>query len=597
MLSNVSMFKMTYKRLAIRGNMHYQEVEMTIQQGIIKWPIVVRLVLIFTITTVSAFQTHTVKTSIGIINGFVEDVSLSEKTDFLLPDGPSGTTVKLRKYFGIPFAEPPVGNRRFKKPDPKTPLTTPLNAFNHNKACFQVTPLKHGNAPTDEDCLYLNIYAPETLHNEKLAVMIWIYGGAFMHGFSDMYVADFLAIYGNVIVVTFNYRMSVWGFLSTGDENAPGNYGLWDQHLAIKWIHDNIAKFGGDTNRVTVFGESAGSASVIFQSLYPGNKALFQRAIAQSGSIGAFWSVNENTTQLARHLGTLADCETVDNKSLIDCLRDVPNHKLEEFVSDFSYGLVTLPSPFTPVNDGLFINYDQKHALDMENGLPVDAKEMFSSVDLMTGVNSGEGSIFVLPFFGVKDRENFLPNRTYFEEYLVSIFFNAVYGGTVPQSVRASIIAEYTNWKDPDNKYNVRDEFLSLWGDSVFGEGLYRTLNKHEALASNQKKTYMYFFDEEPDYRSGYVPMTWFKKLGHAEDIPFLFGFLSSNLANEYFKVTPSEWEEKLSRDIIRLWSNFAKTGNPNSPSETGINWIPYTKTNKTYLQITRNMTSENVKR
>jgi carboxylesterase type B len=476
-------------------------------------------------------------------------------------DGSSGTTVKLRKYFGIPFAEPPVGKRRFKKPDTKTPLTEPLNAFNHSKACSQVTVYKLGDVPTDEDCLYLNIYAPETIQDEKLAVMVWIYGGSLMHGFSDMYVADNLAIYGNVIIVTFNYRMSVWGFLSTGDENAPGNYGLWDQHMAIKWVHDNIAKFGGDTNRVTVFGESAGSTSVIFQSLYPGNKALFQRAIAQSGSIGAFWSINENITQNARHLGTLAECETSDNKALVDCLRAVPNHKLEEFVSDFSYGLLTFPSPFTPVNDGLFINYDQKHAFDLGNELPVATKEMFSSIDLMTGVNSREGSLFVIPLFGVMDPENFLPNRTFFEEYLISIFLETVYGGLEPQSARAFIIAEYTNWKDPDDKHNIREEFVSLWGDSVFGEGLYRTLNKHATLASNRNKTYMYFFDVEPDFTGGYVPMTWFKKLGHGEDIPFLFGFLNSDVIKDELKVTPSVWEQEMSRDIIRLWSNFAKTG------------------------------------
>ena len=510
--------------------------------------VILSLLLTTTVTTVSTFQTHTVHTNIGTITGLVENVTLSTNT------------VKIRKYFGIPFAEPPIGNLRFKKPMQKAPLTAPLNAFNHSKACSQVTIYKLGDVPTDEDCLYLNIYAPETSQSEKLAVMVWIYGGGFLHGFSNMYVSDYLAAFGNVIVVTFNYRLSVWGFLSTNDKHAPGNYGLWDQHMAIKWVHDNIGKFGGDTGRVTIFGESAGSASAIFQTLYPGNIGLFQRAIAQSGSIGAFWSINKNITQNTRHIGTLADCDTTDNKALVDCLRNVPNHKLEEFVSAFSYGLLTFPSPFTPQSDGEFINYDQKQALDSDNTLPTNIQKMFSSIDLMTGVNSGEGSLCVLPMFGVSDPETFLPNRTYFEGKLVDIFLNTIYDSIIPQCARAAIVAQYTNSSDPDNKYNVREEFVSLWGDSVFGEGLYRTLNKHESLTSDMNKTYMYYFDVEPDFKGAFVP-TWFKKLGHAGDIPFLFGFLNSDVVKEELKITPSAWEKHLSREVIKMWSNFAKTG------------------------------------
>ncbi|XP_053380962.1 cholinesterase 1-like [Mercenaria mercenaria] len=543
------------------------------------------LFLLGTVTTVSAFQITSVETKIGTINGKVENVTWF------------GETFKIHKYFGIPFAEPPVGELRFKKPVPKSSLNKPLDAFNHSHACHQVTIYKLGNVSTDEDCLYLNIYAPERQsENEKLAVMVWIYGGSFMHGFSDIYVADNLATYGNVIIVTFNYRISVWGFLSTGDEYAPGNYGLWDQHMAIKWVHDNIAVFGGDTERITVFGESAGSASVIFQTLYPGNKGLFQRAIAQSGSIGAFWSINKNNPQNAQHLGSLAKCDTRNNEALIACLRDVPAQKLEEFVSEFSYGLLTFPSPFAPYIDGEFINYDQEHAFDSDNTLPKDSQDIFAAIDLMTGVISKEGSVFVLPMFGVMDPEHFLPNRTFFEEELVPIFLNTLYGEPVPRSVRASTTVEYTKWSNPDNEYNIRDEFVSMWGDGTFVAGLFRTLNKHATLSSNLNNTYMYYFDEEPDFTGGFAPMTWFKKLGHGEDIPFLFGFLHSGVTKEEFNVIPSPWEETLSRDFIRLWTNFAKTGNPNLPDDMNINWVAYTKTSQHYLHLSRNMTSANVK-
>jgi cholinesterase/neuroligin len=146
-----------------------------------------------------------------------------------------------------------------------------------------------------EDCLYLNIYAPKKPEQgEKLAVMVWFHGGGFIVGSADIYPADHLAVYGDVVVVTVNYRLTVFGFLSTGDEHAPGNYGLWDQRMALDWVNKNIEGFGGDPARVTIFGESAGAASVIYQGLYPDNRGLFQRVVAQSGSAGSWWASNDH---------------------------------------------------------------------------------------------------------------------------------------------------------------------------------------------------------------------------------------------------------------------------------------------------------------
>ena len=116
--------------------------------------------------------------------------------------------------------------------------------------------------------------------------MIWIHGGVFIAGFSNSYDGGPLSLSGDVIVVTINYRLNVvFGFVSTTDHHAGGNWGLWDQHLAIKWVHDNIHAFGGDPASITIYGESAGSACVVYQTIYPGNKGLFQRAIIENGSI------------------------------------------------------------------------------------------------------------------------------------------------------------------------------------------------------------------------------------------------------------------------------------------------------------------------
>ncbi|XP_045195524.2 acetylcholinesterase-like, partial [Mercenaria mercenaria] len=502
----------------------------------------------------------------------------------------------IHKFLGIPYAEPPIGKLRFQKPVPRSPLDEPLDAFNHSNVCLQMLGLFDSKRLTyDEDCLYLNIYAPERKsEDELLPVMVWIYGGGFTLGFSDMYIGDHLATHGNVIVVTLNYRLSVWGFLTTGDKSAPGNYGLWDQHMAIKWVHDNIAAFGGDTEKVTIFGESAGSASVMYQALYPGNKGLFHRVIGQSGSVGNFWGTNEKNSEHAKHLGALAECETENSEALVSCLREVSADLLVEFVSNATYELISFPFPFLPTVDGKFVTTDPKHIFD-KSDLPTEVKEIFSSLDIMSGVNSGEGSIGLSPFAGVADAEEFSPNKTYFEETLVPLMIKICLGENVPRIATDAVIGEYTNLDNPDDYNNVKEEYVSMWGDVSFNGDLYKTLNKHSNVSTSQH-TYMYVFDVNPEFNGFLVPASWFKKLGHAGDLPFVFGFKNPDQLEEMFHVSPSRWEERLSADIMTLWTNFAKTGNPNSPEDLGLDWVPYTRKHQHYLQISRDMTLLNVK-
>ncbi|XP_053385645.1 para-nitrobenzyl esterase-like [Mercenaria mercenaria] len=209
----------------------------------------------------------------GDIIGFTERVKFGNQT------------LQVRKFLGIPYAEPPTGNLRFEKPVMKTRLHTPFKALNYSSKCPQPQ-LEYGTM--SEDCLYLNIFTPSDSSSTNVApkpVMIWIHGGAFIEGYSDIYAGDIISSLADVIVVTLNYRLGVLGFFSTHDPTAKGNCGLWDQQLAIRWVNENIADFGGDTTNITIFGESAGSSSVIYQMLYPGNKGLFKRATAESVSV------------------------------------------------------------------------------------------------------------------------------------------------------------------------------------------------------------------------------------------------------------------------------------------------------------------------
>ena len=195
--------------------------------------------------------------------------------------------------------------------------------------------------------MFLNVHVP-AVNSGGLAVMVYIHGGGFSNGASDAYVADTLAVYGDVVVVTFNYRLSNFGFLNTEDGHARGNYAFADQHLAIRWVHDHIEAFGGDPNKVTLFGASAGGVGVIIQSLYEGNDGLFQRGIAQSGAtIPRPYDISfANPRENARRLGKVVGCDSQDSAKLIRCLRTVPAEVLYSTLNNVSNELLGFPLPF-----------------------------------------------------------------------------------------------------------------------------------------------------------------------------------------------------------------------------------------------------------
>ncbi|XP_070551025.1 fatty acyl-CoA hydrolase precursor, medium chain-like [Ptychodera flava] len=278
---------------------------------------------------------------------------------------------KVHVFQGIPFAEPPVGGLRFRAPEPKSPWQGVRDAKELGNACMQpASPLLPVEEPKSEDCLYLNIFAPQTGAN-KLPVMVWIHGGGLVIGSGGTgYDGGALAAIGDVIVVTINYRLGPFGYLSsgkfhlrnhrlskwtqfcivlglvrerhqvsyicfssTGDEHATGNYGFLDQVLALQWVQDNIAAFGGDANKVTLFGESAGGISIEYLMLSPLTDGLFHRAIMESGTStmqGFFISDEAKQSKIAHGLGKLVDCEKDTSGELLQCLRGATAEDLKE---------------------------------------------------------------------------------------------------------------------------------------------------------------------------------------------------------------------------------------------------------------------------
>ncbi|KAH3729734.1 hypothetical protein DPMN_055712 [Dreissena polymorpha] len=224
-----------------------------------------------------------------------------------------------------------TGKNRFKNPIPKAPFLSTFDATKNPMACFPSHlggEIKYGKYVNfSEDCLNLNVFVPHTFEkNVSMPVMIWIHGGSFVEGATAIFQGEGIIAFGDVIVVTVSYRLGMFGYIQSADGKLPGNLGLWDQHLGIKWVHDNIVAFTENPNDVNIFGESAGGESVIFQSLYPGNRGFFQRVIAQSGSALAYWAVH--ATPNAEPLIANKGCERAPDP--VTCLRALTPWQLQD---------------------------------------------------------------------------------------------------------------------------------------------------------------------------------------------------------------------------------------------------------------------------
>ena len=517
------------------------------------WNLVMLLSLISVTASYEERKNETVvKTRIGTFIGTYRDINAF------------GKEVRVERFFGIPYAEPPIGDLRFRKPVPKRPLTSPFKAIKHGSVCYQnyLFNFRKSDIVSNEDCLYLNVYSPGTEKND-LAVMVWIHGGGFVAWESNPFVSDLLAAHGDVIVVTFNYRLSLWGFLSTEDEHSPGNYGLFDQHLAIKWVHENIRAFGGDSNRVTIFGESAGGASVLYQSMYEENRGLFHRVIAQSGSPSTLWASTGVAKQDAEKLGSIIGCESLETDELMECLRKVHSNVLNDTLNDVRNGFFRWPCPFVPNIDGEFVKKSPKHMFDIDTGVKSDEIEFFHTLDFLTGIVEEEGAFAASPLAGVEDGENFSPNRTFYQEQLIPHAISYPLGTDIPQVIKDLITQEYTDWSDPEDMEKIRSKLMQIYADFMFSVPMNEALVYHTSMKKPSTNKYQYVFGIKPSF--SVIPMaSWVNRANHGDDLEFIFFDETEGLVTHLpwtQGYRPADWEKYIADYMITMWSNFAKSG------------------------------------
>jgi para-nitrobenzyl esterase len=449
-----------------------------------------------------------------------------------------GSSVSRGAVFkGIPFAAPPVGGLRWREPGAVKPWTGLRDATKFGSRCMQ------NGAGVSEDCLYLNVWTPEWPPKSPKPVMLWIHGGGNFAGASSdaIFDGESLARRG-VVLVSANYRLGVFGFFAHPEltaestHHASGNYGLLDQVAALKWVHDNIARFGGDRRNVTIFGESAGSLDINVLLTSPLTKGLFARLIGESGPVVAPPPLAEGEK---KGLSVAAKLKAVSLKAL----RAMPAEDLQKATSQ---GLSFLGPLLGVVADGWVLpkppfqvfEAGQEHRVDLLLG--TNARELTRPFFPVEGLNQGIATQFgpltsrALGVYGIKDGQEPQPDP--------------VYGSAMAQ------------WAT----------------DSQFRCGTVAQLIWHSRAGNT---AYQFQFSRVPPGREAVGA-------AHGSELPYVFGTLAiaGRAANapKYDSV-----DETLSDQMQGYWTNFAKSGNPSGESLPG--WPKFDPSARAYIDLSAN--------
>jgi para-nitrobenzyl esterase len=452
-------------------------------------------------------------------------------------------------YKGVPFAAPPVGDLRWRAPQLPASWTGVRNADKFAPGCIQAPVVNEAlgleASPINEDCLYLNVWTPAKSVNDKLAVMVWIYGGGFAIGGTSQSLYDGAQLANKgVVVVSVAYRLGALGFLAhpqlTAEQGGhSGNYGLMDQIAGLQWVKRNIAAFGGDPNRVTIFGESAGGIAVSMLAASPLAKGLFQRAISESG--GNFAPARRQGNEGGENMDSLATGEKLGAAFLAKIgtasIADARKKSAEDILKNSPPGLGGPGS--WPIFDGYVLTGDQYKLYEAGR---------YNDTPILIGTNSDEGALFV-PAITASAYQGTV--RSGYGEYAEKIL--AAYpGGTDAEALRSS-----------------RD----LFRDTAFAWPTW-------AWAKLQSKTgkgkvFVYYFSHRPPYPDAPAFKDW--GAAHAGEISYVFGNFTAAMP-------ASAADRAVSEEISSYWVNFAKTGDPNGGAKP--HWPAFTMSNAQVMNL-----------
>ena len=494
------------------------------------------------------------------------------------PDGPivttsygqiEGTTVQLQQYDhtnttidtfqGIPYAQPPVGPLRLKKPEPPLPWTGVKQTKHDNTVCIQTS---HKTSES-EDCLYLDLYRPRVNNTSTLLpVMVYIHGGGFRSGSKNGGKGQYLAANG-VILVRINYRLGPLGYLSTEDDSMPGNYGALDQISALQWVQQNIQAFGGDPASVTVFGESAGSASVSLLIFSPLAKGLFARAIMMSGVATTSRDVPPprlavTLKDVALTAGRQLGCTQNPGPDFLACLQtlDAPalyNASVNAARKDHSSG------PFRPRVEATF-------GFMPDYPLRLVSRGEFNHINTIRGFNSQEqgGAVHDQDKDGLTREEFRTAARKQLSDY--PYLDTDVY---IP-------LMEQVYLGNTTDAFEIRSQTVAMLSDFTYILPTIREA-KLSNIHSAGSKSFLYQFSYK--YSKTHRP-DW-QAVTHGANVKFVFGLPPSNQS--------TATDLSVSQMMMSMWINFAKYGNPTPPGKTHqplIHWQATSRSRLSYMDI-----------
>lgn len=446
-------------------------------------------------------------------------------------------TATTRVFNGIPYAAPPVRALRWKPPQPVKPWSGTRDAVKLSTPCAQAANPEVPEGTDNEDCLYLNVTTPVQQSAKPRAVVVWIPGGGFFSGAGNSYEATKLAARGDVVVVTVNYRLGIFGFFGYPGLPGSGTYGIQDQQAALRWVQRNARAFGGDPHNVTVAGESAGGMSVCAQLTSPTATGLFSKAVMQSGSCAFNWADNSQYPQQAGGSPWMPQSAVQQNgkewaadnaaklgcksgQAALDCLRAADPAVLVEDTLNFTQAAYggTAVLPLSP-------------AKAMKAGL-------FHRVPVLSGNNHDEAAAWLSAFNG-------------------GVLTDADYPRLVKDMVGAKdapkVLHEY-----PLAQYgSTAAAWTAVTTDRIWSCTQVAT----DRQAARKVPVYAYEFADK------HSPLSQ-PGLGaaHAVELPYLF-----SLGGYEFPLT--ETQKRLSEQMVDYWTAFARTGDPNGPGRP--HWAP----------------------
>ncbi|XP_014205458.1 esterase FE4-like [Copidosoma floridanum] len=490
--------------------------------------------------------------------------------------------VNYLAFKGIPYAQPPIGPLRFKEPQPPLKWSGVRDASEHGGDVamqYEFDPSKPAGVIGSEDCLYLNVYSRSIDH--KRPVMVFIHGGGFVGGSGNecIYRQDYL-MSTPIVLVYVNYRLGPFGFFKLGDKEAPGNQGLKDAILALKWIRENIGAFGGDPDNVTIFGNSAGSLICHLFTLVPATKGLFHKAILQSGSIfSARNLLKERNILNGFRIASLLGLDSDDPVKILEFLRTVPaerfvelEHRILSKQEKTIFGL----RPYIPV-------YDGEHSDDPVIPLPLSKLlENDADIPIIVGHTSNES---IETFAGrLNDGEFYKFYDENIEEIVKNYLllrepskFSEIMSAVRQFYLKNKAISQENAW----NPVNLMTDIARI----NLNRKMIDLRNEHATAP-----TYAYNFSyqgNEPTFYSYDKDSRPLRGVAHADELAYMF-YIPYMKKDKPFPQEGTKDRHVLER-LIRMWYNFALTGDPTSMKDdryVTTTWPPSERNNLFYLDI-----------